>query len=71
MCASCNPLPKSSQGHFCVAFVSCVDMYCFGRLQEVLGDETATQVAVNFFGDGTCNVGEPLPLSSPAQLTLK
>ena len=31
-------------------------------LQEVLGEENADQVAVNFFGDGTCNVGEsPLP----------
>ena len=25
--------------------------------QEVLHDEGADQVAVNFFGDGTCNVG--------------
>ena len=28
-------------------------------LQEVLGEENADQVAINFFGDGTCNVGEP------------
>jgi hypothetical protein len=27
-------------------------------LQDVLGIESATQVSVNFFGDGTCNVGE-------------
>jgi hypothetical protein len=27
------------------------------RAQEVLHDEGADQVAVNFFGDGTCNVG--------------
>jgi pyruvate dehydrogenase E1 component alpha subunit len=27
--------------------------------KEVLGEENADQVAVNFFGDGTCNVGEP------------
>ena len=26
--------------------------------KEVLGEENADQVAVNFFGDGTCNVGE-------------
>lgn len=26
--------------------------------REVLGDESADQVAVNFFGDGTCNVGQ-------------
>ena len=26
--------------------------------RDVLGDETADQVAVNFFGDGTCNVGQ-------------
>ena len=26
--------------------------------REVLGDETADGVAVNFFGDGTCNVGQ-------------
>ena len=26
--------------------------------QEVLGEENADQVAINFFGDGTCNVGE-------------
>ena len=31
------------------------------RAQEVLHDEGADQVAVNFFGDGTCNVGAPLP----------
>ena len=31
---------------------------CSGMLQEVLGEEDANQVAVNFFGDGTCNVGE-------------
>ena len=33
-------------------------------LQEVLGEETADQVAINFFGDGTCNVGAP-PLETP------
>ncbi len=33
-------------------------------LQEVLGEENADQVAVNFFGDGTCNVGES-PLTQP------
>ena len=27
-------------------------------LQEALGDESADQVSVNFFGDGTCNVGK-------------
>jgi len=26
--------------------------------REVLGDESADQVAINFFGDGTCNVGQ-------------
>lgn len=26
--------------------------------REVLGDETADGVSVNFFGDGTCNVGQ-------------
>ena len=26
--------------------------------REVLGDETADAVSVNFFGDGTCNVGQ-------------
>jgi pyruvate dehydrogenase E1 component alpha subunit len=26
--------------------------------RRVLGDESADQVAVNFFGDGTCNVGQ-------------
>ena len=27
-------------------------------LQDAVGDESADQVSVNFFGDGTCNMGE-------------
>lgn len=35
-------------------------------LQEVLGEENADQVAINFFGDGTCNVGEPSLSKAPS-----
>ena len=35
-------------------------------LQRALNDESANQVSINFFGDGTANNGAPYTLTMPA-----
>ncbi len=39
--------------------------HCQPALQDAVGDETADQVSVNFFGDGTCNMGEACQYRMP------